>query len=730
LAQARLLSGRTCSLYIVKPGDMNFVAILSLCTFASASAVVAAKDHPVVKVIKLLEGLKETAISEGKQEAVAYEKFTYWCSTSKAELNQAIADETETIDELKDTIAGKVKAKESLEGKISELEDQLTELQASSKSAKDDRAAENKLYEKANTDLASTIKAVEDCIKALEGAETSTEGKLLLAQHNVKSLIALVSSTATQKQLEGLKVFAQGRPKQLAEGNLESHTDKYDFKSENVVELLKQLKLKFEDDKLETVKAETNALNAYELSKSARDNTITAAEKSKKKQVTELADTEADLVTARKNKKDTESDLDSDSKALSATNDSCSTKKSEWEERSATRKNEIAAINAAVEIMSKATGVRTEAPGNPIPPASPVTFFQAGQTQMAITDPKMKAVALLREAAEESHSKALERLAMEVKAHLNGPFDAVNNMIQKMIFRLKDEQTSEDEHKLWCDEEIDKTYAMQEDKGGKIRDLKAKIKVETASVAQLTEDIKTAGTMLSDIDSFMKEATEIRNTGKKENALAIKDAQDAQKAVSNAIAVLEAFYKESGSIKKESWELLQAPVKLPKDPATWSSPYTEVSDPKKQPGGIVSILEAVSADFSLMEGKTKSQESVDQAEYESAMKTNKIEKARRTKESEMKTAEKSRRTDKITHLQSSKKDTAAEKEKTEQYLVDLKPACEDTDKDSNGQEVTYDMRKASRTKEIEALKQAQVTLTDAFKAPKKFLQIRAVRHAQ
>jgi len=339
-------------------------------------------------------------------------------------------------------------------------------------------------------------------------------------------------------------------------------------------------------------------------------------------------------------------------------------------------------------------------------------------------------VALLRQAAQESHSKALERLAMEVKAHLNGPFDAVNNMIEKMIFRLMDEQKSEDEHKMWCDEELEKTNAMKEDKDDKIKDLNAKIKVETAAVALLTEEITTAGTMLSDIETFVKEATEIRNTGKKENAVSIKDAQDAQKAVSNAIAVLQAFYKESGSIDKESWEFLQAPVKLPKDPATWSSPYTEVSDPKKQPGGIISILETISADFSLMEGKTKSQESVDQAEFESAMKANAIEKARRTKESEMKTAEKSRRTDKITHLQSTKKDTSAELEKTEQYLVDLKPACVNTDKDSSGKEVTYEARKASRTKEIEALKKAQVTLADAFKEPKSFLQIRAVNRHQ
>merc|ERR1719235_179105 len=138
-----------------------------------------------------------------------------------------------------------------------------------------------------------------------------------------------------------------------------------------------------------------------------------------------------------------------------------------------------------MKILSKSTGVRTEAPGNPIPPASPVKFLQVSQAN----DPKMKAVALLKQAAKDANSRSLERLAVEVAAHLNGPFDAVNNMIEKMIFRLMDEQKQEDEHKLWCDQEIKKTDTMKQDKDDKIADLTAEIKVETATVKKLTDEI-------------------------------------------------------------------------------------------------------------------------------------------------------------------------------------------------------------------------------------------------
>merc|ERR1719265_172217 len=234
---------------------------------------------------------------------------------------------------------------------------------------------------------------------------------------------------------------------------------------------------------------------------------------------------------------------------------------------------------------------------------------------------------MIHDVAQSTHSRALERLAVEVAAHLKGPFDAVNNMIEKMIFRLMDEQKKEDEHKNWCDQEIKKTETMKADKEDKIKDLTAEIKVENAAVSKLSNEIEEAEKMISDIVAFMKEATEIREIGKKENALAIKDSKDAQKSLTNAIAVLEAFYKESGEIAKEPWEFIQAPVELPEKPATWDSSYTAVADPTKQPEGIITVLENVLSDFEKMEAETLSQEEVDQKEYEESMKQNDIEKA-------------------------------------------------------------------------------------------------------
>jgi len=688
---------------------MKWVAAF-LCGTAAAS------DHPIEKIITLLNGLATKSENEGKEEAVAYTKFEYWCKNSIKELKNAIAEENDTIDALSSKIDAKTKEKEALEKQIKSLEEELGKLDLSAAADKKRREKTNALYKEASSDLQTTIDAVKDCIKALKDAGEATS----FVQSKVSKVLALVATAASHEQLQTLKQLTD--PVDVAAmGDRANHVKKYSFKSGNVVELLKQLLLKFEDDLVEVEKEETNSLNAYSLAKDARDNAKKAAEESKKEKETILGEVESELAEAKGDLKDTQDELAADTKTLGSTEKSCSIKKSEWAERSEVRSNEIEAIETAIKILAKVGGVRTEAPSNPIPPASPVDFMQiSSQT----SDPKMKAVVYLRQQAKVLHAKSLERLAQEVATHLGDPFADVTNMIEKMIFRLMAEQKDEDDHKNWCDKELEKTDTSIDDKKDKLEELTAKIGDAQATVGKLTEDIKDANEMIAKIVSFMAEAKDIREVGKKENAVAIKDSQDAQTAVANAIAVLTDFYKSSGEVPKEDWEFVQRNdgVKLPSKPSTWDSSYTGVSDPDKQPGGIITILEGCNENFAKMEADTRAQEAADQDAYDTDMQDNEIEKAKRSKEGEMKSNEKKRLVDKMNSLSKTKKHVADELEATEQYLKDLQPACVDGDS-------TYEDRKAARTKEIDALHKAQDILAEAFKEGSAFLQRKPIRRA-
>mmetsp|Transcript_49411 Transcript_49411/g.115533 ORF Transcript_49411/g.115533 Transcript_49411/m.115533 type:complete len:729 (+) Transcript_49411:113-2299(+) len=719
--------------------SMQIVTILVvLLTSASTSFAAGAGDHPISDVILMLQGLMKKAKMSGEHEQEAYMKFEHWCRNSVSDLEKAITEEKETIEVLTDTIASKAEEKELLEKQISELDNEITNLHAASVKARTERDAEAGVYSQVSGDLTATIKAVEDALTLLEDSKTTT-GHLFLAQQHVRSIMALAEARASPAQRKQLEAFLDvgrsaapapaPRPPFFAKGDMTEHVDQYSFKSGGVIELLKQLRLKFQDELREATEDETNDINGYQLGQLSRDNAVTAASSAKAEKAGILVETKNELARAQADLKSEQSDLAADSNSLSETESACEIKKSEWDTRTEVRSSELEAMKTAIEILSKVTGVRTDAPGNPVPPPSPA-FLQKALALLQLssgaapsderTAARRHAVELLREEAKATHSHALEGLAQEVAAHGDGPFNDIVNMVQKMIFQLMNEQKNEDDHKNWCDQEVNKTEAMEINKEQRIAELAAKIDAAEAEVAQLTLDIKDANALLAKIDAYVAEATTIRKVGKSENAEAVKDAQDAQTALAHAIAVLTDFYKQSGMMDKEAWEFIQQPVDLPSEPSTWSASYTGVADPTK-PVGIVTILQKIAASFEEMEADTQAQEAADQKAYDSLMSTNKIEEARRTEEVAQKTQQKQRLTASITSMKDMRKHVDTELESVEQYLKDLQPACVNADS-------TYGDRKAARTQEIEALKDVQGILQTAFKtvaapAPA-FLQIR------
>lgn len=638
---------------------------------------------------------------------------------------------------LESKIESKSAEKGTLTEQIAALDSELLALEASKSKAKTIRDDGNKLFQAADKDYEATIQAIKDALAELEKTKAKTDSLLGVrrAQSLVRGVLAFLEMRANEKQKGTLHEFLEmsGDPVEAA-GDMKEHVKKYKFKSSSVIELLKGLQEMFEEEKLAALKGETNAQNAYLLSEADLQNSIDAATKNKAEKEKVKADVEKDLSAATTEKTDEEEAKEASETSLEETKTACSTKESEWKTRSEIRAGEIEAIKAAIDILSKVSGVRSEAPENPILPAAPVetkatTFLQIAGTPK---ESSAKAVQLLKTAAKATHSKALERLAMAIAAKSDetyrnkGVFDQIINMIEKMIFKLQDDQTKEDTHKAWCDKELAKTAASISDKSDKVKDLTTEIDDMKATVVDLQLKISKDQELLTALAAHMDELKEVRAVGKKENAISIKDAEDAINSIAEATAVLEAFYKESGAIKKEAWEFVQVDpaVTLPATPATWDSSYTAVSKPENQPGGIMTVLATVSEHFSKMVADTKAQDAQDEETFKDESSKNVIETARLKQEVEMMTQQKRTLNNEVASTSGTRKNVQKALDTTKQYETDLQPACVEGDS-------SYDDRKAARNEEIEALRQAEAFLKTAFdEVPEKnatettFLQIR------
>jgi len=280
------------------------------------------EDHPITRVINLLKDLKTKSEAKGKEEEVSYGKFQYWCERSEDNLDKAIANENEQISTLEDEIAGNEQSVKDLETEIQNLDDEILKYNTADAAATKKRGEEQELHTEKDENLDKTIQAIKDCIKLLKDAETETEKEALIQR---KQMLSLIESLQTYGDImnaepeEPEEPTEPKRPEQLAKGDMKKHIDKYDFKSESVIEILKDLQHKFETKKQDGIKAETNSLNAYDVTKLARDNAIAAATKSKEAKGKEKGKIEAQLIQDKSNLEGWKGDLEADEKTLAAT---------------------------------------------------------------------------------------------------------------------------------------------------------------------------------------------------------------------------------------------------------------------------------------------------------------------------------------------------------------------------------------------------------------------------
>merc|ERR1719375_783161 len=260
----------------------------------------------------------------------------------------------------------------------------------------------------------------------------------------------------------------------------------------------------------------------------------------------------------------------------------------------------------------------------------------------------------------------------------------------------------------------------KDDKDEKVTMLKKKIAEEDAAIKKLVKAITENNDKAAQLTKYMEEETELRNENHEECMATIKDAQDAQAAVTQATQVLKDFYKESGMIAKEPWEFLQVSsrrvqikshrgVDLPDSPDTWDSSYTGAADPENGADGVLSILDGVMEKFSTMEADAKVQDETDQKNYDKDMQAKKIESAETEQDTQMKTNKKESLQGKLEGNQEQLKHVTGEFDAVVTYLKDLQPACGEGDS-------SYEDRKKARSDEITALRKAQTILEDAFRA--------------
>merc|ERR1719207_155806 len=452
----------------------------------------------------------------------------------------------------------------------------------------------------------------------------------------------------------------------------------YEFQSQGIVDMISKLQSKFEDERTELEKEETNARQAFEMLTQDLKAQIDQATQAR----TEKAEAKAKALQAAADAKgdlqDTTSTRDDDSKYLSDLTATCEQKSGAFAERQQLRADEITAVEKAIEILS--SGAVSGASEKHLPSLVQIKSTALAQLRAEAQNPnQLRVAAYLKAQGSRINSRVLSALAMRVS---EDPFKKVKKMIKDLIVRLMEEANEEAEHKGWCDTEL-----STKEQTAAVETLHAEIDELKASIAKLTQEITDLTAEVAESDKAVAEATVIREKEKATNEQTVKDSIEAQTAVAQALTVLKEFYEKAA----EATSLIQQ-----QKPEIFDEPYTGM---QSENGGVVGMLEVIQSDFARLETDTKAAEAEAQKAFDEFTSESAVNRAANAKNVEHKTTKKINQEAALTSKKADLEGTQKELDAALAYYDKLKPSCVDAG-------VSYEDRVARRKEEIESLQEA------------------------
>merc|ERR1719482_90616 len=248
-----------------------------------------------------------------------------------------------------------------------------------------------------------------------------------------------------------------------------------------------------------------------------------------------------------------------------------------------------------------------------------------------------------------------------------------------------------------------KSKASEAEKTATLDKLQTRIDGASATIAELTEAVKTLESEIAEIDAAQAEATKIRTTEKADNTAAISDFKQSADAVVRAMGVLKSFYEGAALIQTSS-----------------KSGRPSFGGAKSDTGSsIISVLEVAESDFTRLLAETETAEDAAAAAYETQTKENTVSKTTKETDAKAKESEIKSLTVELGHSKEDHASTSEELDAVNSYIDKLRPQCEE-------KAMSYAEKKAAREAEIAGLKEALEILEGSsfLQSSQRFMSVR------
>jgi len=576
------------------------------------------KERPVMKVVRLLKDMEAELNKELEDDKQVYEMLSCWCQTNEKEKTKAIELGTSTAAELEASLSADAAKVVALKAKRKDTMDEMYADQKALGQANELRIKENKAFQAEKVDLIEAIKACEQAVTVLskhhpELAQIKSVAQML--QKARVSELVVSSSMLGRGGSRVLKDFLQGVQSAssfLAIPGFRSYAPQ----SGQIFGVLKQMKKDFSDNLDASTATEKKAQAEYEALKLAKEDEIATAQKQVVQIDTDIAALGEKAAQEAKQLEDTNRQLALDSEFLKNLKSKCQMTDKEFEERTKSRLEEIAAVEETIAILNS-----DEAFDNFGKTLGAASFLQLNaDTQSKIgageyeeAQQRKNAVAVLQKAAALTGAPQLALIAASVQLDA---FTKVKADIDKLVDELTKQQDDEVAHRDWCTSEMNtnkRETAAGYDKKTALENKLADLKKEIESLAA---KIKETDATAAETQVQMKRASETREGENAAFQETVTDQRLTQAILDKALARM-----------KQVYALLQQEPGAPHiqtsgnhtDPGNGPARFTKY---EQHAGGlrVVSMIETIIADSKKLENEAIASEEDAQEAYEDFMK--------------------------------------------------------------------------------------------------------------
>lgn len=437
-------------------------------------------------------------------------------------------------------------------------------------------------------------------------------------------------------------------------------------------------------------------MKAFDQLVKAKTSEINALTAKIEETIKRIGDLGVKIVGMRNDLSDAGESLLEDKKFLAELETSCGTKEQEWGVICKLRSEELLALADTIKILNDDDALemfKKTLPGS-------ASFMQLAETSSQM---RARAVAAL-EVAKSGRSGGRQRIDAILLA-IRGQkvnFDKVIQMVDNMVALLKQEQLDDANKKEYCEGQFDVADDKKKELARKEGKLGVSIDDAKETIATTTDEIKTLGTGIVELDKTVAEAT----VNRKEENSDFKSLYASDSAAKEILAFAKNRLNKFYNPKLYKPEAMLAQIRSHDAPPAAPEAPGAYKKKGEQSGGVIGMIDSLIAELDMELTEAETEEKLAQEEYEELMADSAQKRAADSKSLADKENLKADTEALLVKLVEEKKSTTHELMATEEYLSQLHAECDWLIQ-------YFDVRKEARAGEIDALNKAKAVLNGA-----------------